>query len=552
VTRRWNDRLALLNWRSALLSLVLVGMVVVSAIGAWQVRVSWLDHQRAVERTLDEYASYAARSFFQAQLTESLILRQRAMAAALAGPAYDGALLTLDRFARYVNDAIGDRSALATDPLGGHFRIQIASGRFEGRGRATDPQVMNVVRQLAGQARPALDTSSVPMRMQADVDGERASFYFAMQRDAAGRPLAIYGFMLSWRRAFAEMIGSVLPRTLLLPPSVLDPAGGAAPIERVDTMVALRIVEADGRVYYQSPGQFTSTATGTYRPSDRAELVVHAALHPSLVARLRSELLDDDRRRMQLALPIFSVLFAIAAILHIWRERELVRARRDFVASVSHELRTPLAQIRMFSETLLLRREESEEERMKWIGVIARETRRLGDLVENILLFSHIDAARVRLEPERTDLGELVEEVVEAYVPIAACRQVRIVADAPSRIFAVVDPRAMRQVVVNLLDNALKYGPNGQTVTVEVERDNSTARLSVSDQGPGIPAKDRARLWRPFVRLRNDGSTAGGSGIGLSVVRSLVEQHGGSVSVEDASDSGARFVVTLPTSQVNG
>jgi signal transduction histidine kinase len=200
----------------------------------------------------------------------------------------------------------------------------------------------------------------------------------------------------------------------------------------------------------------------------------------------------------------------------------------------------------MFSETLLLGREESEEERLRWTAVIGREARRLGDLVENILLFSHIDAARVRLEPERADLGELVEEAVEAYVPIAASRRMRIVADAPSRIYAVVDPRALRQVVVNLLDNALKYGPAGQTVSVEVEREGTSARIVVCDQGPGVAPVDRARLWRPFVRLGDAGGSAGGSGIGLSVVRSLVAQHGGTVAVDDAPGGGARFVVALP------
>ena len=315
MTRRWNDRQA--PWGSALLALVLVGGVVVSAVGAWQARVSWQEHQRAVKRTLDEYASYAARSFYQAQFTESLLLRERAMAAPLAGSSYDGAPLTLERFARGVDEAVGTRVGLATDTLGGHFRIQVASGRYEGRGQASDPRIITTVRQLAGQARLILDTTRAPVRLEADVDGERASFHFAMQRDAAGRPLAIYGYMLS-RHARAEMIDSALPRTLQLPPSLLDPEGGVAPIERVDTMVALRIVEQGGRVYYESPRQFTSAATGTYRPPDRAELVVQAALHPSLAARLRGELLDDEQRRMRLVLPILSALFLIATILHIW------------------------------------------------------------------------------------------------------------------------------------------------------------------------------------------------------------------------------------------
>jgi signal transduction histidine kinase len=246
-------------------------------------------------------------------------------------------------------------------------------------------------------------------------------------------------------------------------------------------------------------------------------------------------------------LPLLSIVLAIAAAVHLRRERELVRARRDFVASVSHELRTPLAQIRMFTETLQLGRARDEDERAQWLNIIGRETRRLGDLVENILLFSHIDAERVKIEKERTDLGELIEEVVEGFVPVAAQRRMQILADAPSRIFVLVDPRAMRQIIVNLIDNALKYGPPGQKVTIELERVGDMARLSVSDQGPGIPLADRKRMWQPFVRLGPDAGTSGGSGIGLAVVRGLVEQHGATITITDAEGGGARFVMELPT-----
>jgi signal transduction histidine kinase len=550
VRRLWRDRLGLLNWRSSIVSAALAGMVIVSAAGAWSVRTSWLAHQRAVEVTLDEYAAYAARSFVQHLASENEVLRTRAMAAVLGASAFPEHGLALDGFARSVAAALDTRVALADDPLRGFFRIDLATGRYEGAGAAAGPDAERVIAATAHQQRAVLDTALLPLPVRLPVAGDRASTYFAYQRGVDGRPVAIYGFTISWKRSFTPFIAGIIPRTRLLPPSVLD--GGGIDAGRLDTLVALRVVEPDGSILYASPRQFTSSASAVLRRGGMTPLDIHATLHPALVARLRAELLDDSRRRLQLALPILSVLLAVAAILHFRRERELVRARRDFVASVSHELRTPLAQIRMFSETLLLRREDGEEERMRWIGVIGREARRLGDLVENILLFSHIDAARVRIEPERTDLGELVEEVVEAYVPIAEARRMRIVADAPSRIMAVVDPRAIRQVVVNLVDNALKYGPSGQTVSVEVERDGAVARLTVSDQGPGVPRADRTRLWRPFVRLGAEGSTAGGSGIGLSVVRSLVRQHGGEVAVHDAAGGGARFVVTLPCSGATG
>jgi signal transduction histidine kinase len=547
VTRRWNDRLALWNWRSSLVSLALFAMVIISAIGAWQVRESWLEHKRAVESTLDEYAAYAARAFFQAQFTEHMMLREAALAPVTGASAFDGDPLTLERVARAANTVLDKRYDYASDPLRGYYRLDLRTRAYSAIGAAADPGHRHGIEAALRGFEAGIDTLRIASMLLAEGPTDRASTMFAVQRTSSGRPIAIYGFLHSWRRSFGPMMEAAWPRTLLLPPSVLDAMRGSATVPRADTMIALKILERDGRIYYQSPRQFTSDATGAYTTSSIG-MSIHAALHPAVADRLRREMLDDRRRRLQLALPLIAVLFAIAAILHLRRERELVRARRDFVASVSHELRTPLAQIRMFSETLLLRREDNEEERMRWIGIIGREARRLGDLVENILLFSHIDAARVRLEPERTDVGELVEEVVEAYVPIAESRRMRIVADAPSRIFAVVDPRALRQVVVNLVDNALKYGPAGQTVAVEVERDGTVARLAVSDEGPGVPRSEHARVWQPFVRLGKAGSATNGSGIGLAVVRSLVEQQGGSVTIEERLQGGAQFVVTLPLS----
>lgn len=544
MTRRWNDRLALFNWRSSIVSIALIGMVVVSGAGAWEVRASWLEHQRAVERTLDEYAAYAARTFYQSSVNELYLLRYRSMSAITGASAYEFANLTLPSFSDAVNRYLEGVTPGYHDPTRGFFRIDAVTGRYEGTGPLADSAAGRAIRDAVATERRSLDTADVRGALVV-VGLDTMTVTFGMQRSARGTPIAMYGYSVHHRRTFAPFMEQLLPRFMLLPPSLLGTVANVSALPRSDTLVSVRMLELDGSLYYATPHQFTSAATGEYR-GFRPPLTIRASLHPRLVEQLRREMLDDSRRQLQLALAVISVLFAIAAILHIRRERELVRARRDFVASVSHELRTPLAQIRMFSETLLLGRDESAEERQRWTGIIAREARRLGDLVENILLFSHIDAARVRLEPERTDLGELVEEVVEAYVPIAESKRMRIVADAPSRIFAVVDPRALRQVVVNLIDNALKYGPAGQAVSVEVERNHEIARVIVADQGPGIPTKDRVRLWLPFVRLVKPGSTAGGSGIGLSVVRTLVQQHGGSVAVEDNQGGGARFVVTLP------
>jgi signal transduction histidine kinase len=539
------------GWRSLLVSGALFGSMLVSAAGAWAVRQAWVEHERSVETALDEYARYAARAFVE-QVTESQILMRAQASAATMVPA-DVRPLTLAEYAAAAGAALDRRLGPTPDPGRGYFRYDLRTGQLEtlgsaGRVRALRDSLPGLARshlpEHGGYYATGLSNVRTPLGM--------LTVNTASQRTRDGTPVAVFGYVQT-RRLVARQLAASVPRrsSMLLPPSRVGARWNYSGDDGPDTLVSIRRLDADGTESFRTPRQYASDATGEFVFRGLATSRTIATLHPDLVRELRATYLREERRRLQLVLPLLAIVLAGAGVVHLRRERELQRARRDFVASVSHELRTPLAQIRMFSETLQLRRERDDAERLRWLGVIGREARRLGDLVENILLFSHIDAARVRLEPERTDLGEMVEEVVEAYVPVAAQRQMRLVADAPSRIYALADPRALRQVVVNLLDNALKYGPAGQTVTIEVERGEGpdgapTATLAVSDEGPGVPRAERARLWEPFVRLGGAGHNAGGSGIGLSVVRSLVEEHHGTVAVDDAPGGGARFVVTIP------
>ncbi len=141
-----------------------------------------------------------------------------------------------------------------------------------------------------------------------------------------------------------------------------------------------------------------------------------------------------------------------------------------------------------------------------------------------------------------------MQEVIEGFAPLAAARGVSLQATVTEGLVAPVDPGAMRQMLLNLLDNAVKYGPTGQTVTVGAAAGpNGAARLWVDDCGPGVPSADRERVWDRFWRLERDrGSAIAGSGIGLAVVRELAGLHHGRTWVEDAESGGSRFVVELP------
>jgi signal transduction histidine kinase len=230
------------------------------------------------------------------------------------------------------------------------------------------------------------------------------------------------------------------------------------------------------------------------------------------------------------------------------RQRErLARLREDFVAGTSHELRTPLAQIRLFAETLRLERVRTDEERNRALVVIEREARRLEHLVENMLHVSRAERGVLRIAPEQIDLGAATAEVIADFEALAEKAGVVVQLNVEGRVLASVDPGAWRQIMLNLLDNAVRYGGRGTRVSVSIDQDDSFARLVVSDNGPGVPAADRERIWQRFWR-GDAGRAAGmtGTGIGLATVRELVEEHGGRCQVRDAAGGGAEFEVLVP------
>jgi signal transduction histidine kinase len=150
----------------------------------------------------------------------------------------------------------------------------------------------------------------------------------------------------------------------------------------------------------------------------------------------------------------------------------------------------------------------------------------------------------VQVTPAPTPLAALLREIVERFAPLAGSAAVRIRAELDETLLAAVDAEALHQIVINLLDNAVKYGGTGP-ITLRAALHDGRAILEVEDGGPGVPAADRLRIWDPFVRLRAAGAVPG-SGIGLAVVRELAAAHGGDCRVEAVAGGGSRFVVELP------
>lgn len=240
---------------------------------------------------------------------------------------------------------------------------------------------------------------------------------------------------------------------------------------------------------------------------------------------------------------VVALLLVGGAAFLAWRTVALSRQREEFTSSVSHELRTPLTNIQLFAETLLMDRARTPEERRTALETITRETRRLVHMVENVLAFSRVGRPSETLVRRSERVNRLVEDAVNSFGPLFRAHGITPAVSVTGPTHASVDGDAVRRILVNLLDNAVRYGPDGQAITVDAANDGSALSLTVEDEGPGVPVADRERIWQPFER--GSPGADGGTGIGLAVVHQLVALHGGSVQVEDGR-RGARFRVRLP------
>jgi signal transduction histidine kinase len=318
---------------------------------------------------------------------------------------------------------------------------------------------------------------------------------------------------------------------------------------RIDSAFRYRVLTPGGLLLAgdREPLQSPFAATGVLS-SMWGDIRAEVALDESVAGQLIIGGLPRSRLPLVLVLLGLSTLLVAVAVVQLRRDRELTRLREDFVTGVSHELRTPLAQIRLFAETLRLGRVRSDTERQRSLEIIDRESRRLGHLVDNLLAVNQAGRGALRISPRDTDVSRVLREAVEGFAPLAALRGAIVALDAPDAVRAVVDADAVRQIALNLLDNAVKFGPEGQTVRVRLARDGAVLRLAVEDQGPGVPDDGASRVFEPFVRLPARGSgQPTGTGLGLSLVRDLAALHRGEARVERAPGGGARFVVELPT-----
>ncbi len=360
--------------------------------------------------------------------------------------------------------------------------------------------------------------------------------------DTLGTPVIVYGYAVPAERFVGDIVRSVLRSQSVLPTTLTRGLS-------IDSILALEVSDPSGAVVYASnTGVDTRYAAVDSLDERPGGLRFEVSIHPAIAGRLIIGGLPRSRLPEVLATAFVAVSLLGLLLYQFRRQEELGRLRDDFVSGVSHELRTPLAQIRLLAELLRLGKVPTEEQKDRSLGIIDQEARRLSFLVDSILSFTNSKPSR--LSPVSTDVAVEIDEIVSGFEPLAQAQGVRLTTKLEPGIVADIDRGALRQVLLNLLDNAVRYGPPGQNVTITTSSNGDTWALEVADQGPGIPPEERERIFAPYYRMKRDaGGAVGGTGIGLAVVRRLVKEHGGRVHVVQANGeggSGARFVVALP------
>lgn len=547
-------------WSVALL-LSSLGLVVTLA---WQALSAERSHRESTVGVLLDFAALAAGEMARRSMPAIgyngyypvMLSLKQANGEALAAPA---------------DLAEGDeRVAKAAELVATTFRRDSA-GSLETRGATLGDEARRRLSQLAAESVPADGAFQV---VHAVIAGRLRTFVWTpTDRTEHGRIASFSGFEVD-REALASWLEAAAERAPLLPASLLDESDGPS-----SSGVSVRMIDPLGdEVFSTSAARGPVDSGELYLPRLTAEHVfddsysgifsghrLEAAIDPSMAPRLVPGGMPRSRLPLLAALTLLAAALGVGAFLQVQRERALARMRSDFVARVSHELRTPLAQIRLFAETLRLDRTRSERERRHALEVIDRESARLAGLVDNVLRFSRAERRLDRLHLENQDLAQLLREIVRDLAPLVEGRGVSLSLEVPDGPLPVrVDRDALRQIVLNLLENAVEHGGSPQTVRLTLDTgagdgaDGASpsagfARLRVEDEGPGVAAGDRERIFEPYVRGADTGGGrggAGGAGIGLSVVRDLAERLGGKVRcAPDAGRAGARFEVSLPVAE---
>ena len=537
VTSRWE------RWRPAIhigvLLLVLVGTAVL-AVEAYLSHRSYAERSQAASHDLAYEAGANLSRWAEQRMLYNLMLY---FTPVVSRDDYD----TPKRRAAFSEMALAPAKAgceapavCAAGPARTTFHYDLRNGSWQTTGALIDTAAARVIQDsIRDEALHRYQHSWELAILMVPSGGQIHTVVYRLAWDTAGKPAAVTGLELDMPRVAREFFARTLSQGPLLASAQTHGRPNAA-------LFSVHIAAVDGTEFLKA-GPSTDVAPILARfpkEGNFGKYRVDVGLSPLLRAEAASGREDTRLVRTLLAFVASAILIAIA-IAQTRRENTLARLRESFVASVSHELRTPLAQIRLYSEMLQMGFVRNQGEHMAAVQVIVHEAGRLTYLIENVLTYSRASRHELKLEVSPVEVEGVLAELTRTVGPLASAAGVAFRTDSDQGMIVTADRAALLQVLVNLLDNAVRHGTGGTQVVLSARRSGGAVQFLIDDCGPGVPRRDRERIWRRFVRL--EGRTRStGSGIGLSVVAELVAGMSGRVWVTDSPMGGARFVVEIP------
>ncbi len=327
------------------------------------------------------------------------------------------------------------------------------------------------------------------------------------------------------------------------------------------------LVDCEGRVQQMNPtasqllGMSPDTAFGkpiaAVIPHRGLADLIDCALRTRIPAMLDIPLMKPEQGFVNVYVaPIeagSALIGALAMMYDITTPKYTENMRRDFVANVSHELRTPLASVRAMAETILLRSKKDARLAEEYAGKIMTEIDRLTALASDLLDLAQVEAGRRLMRMETYRFVDALALIQAKYQPLAERKAIVLRIDTTEELCVTADQDAMQQMLTNLVDNALKYTPEGGTVSIVAYAEEGRTIIRVTDSGIGIPQADQAHIFERFYRVDKARTrVSGGTGLGLAIVKHLVEAHGGKISVESTPGQGSAFTVALPEGEARG
>lgn len=570
--------------RPLLLGGALLGIVVVSALAVRESMRNARERKAVAERTVKDFAKFASYIY---TTRAYLFARDRALFQAYVAlhpsePWTPGAVLPSPSVIPAIPDTTERCGPMEQWPIY-RFRVDIPSHKVQYVGTPPGAEIDAIIRDSIPRLADARWVKIAGFGyLFVDPPGGRETIAYAPVVDSSMKLLAVYGYRSCYGVRDTTDYSQMYKVVRVLPPMIPGyveeesktskgswrppPKGVGVAMDRnskavlneqmrgrwpagmpAESLFTMTVTDEHDRKVYQAPKDSPSSDFYGVTPLQYVGgAAFWVSLRPDVARFLVVGGIPESHVPASVLLLIGSLILAIAGFASLRSEINLVNSRQRFLANVSHELRTPLQQILTFVQLLRLGRTRTDAERDRSLEIIERETHRLIELSNSVLAAAKPE---MQLQSTAVDVGQVAQTAADFFTPLAEARKMRIELDLADHAIARGDPGAIRQILINVLDNAAKYGPVGQTITIGVRTDPRVVQLWVDDCGPGIPASERDKVWMPFVRLGGtvDDST-GGAGLGLSIVRDLATAMAATVDLGPRSTGGTRFTLNLQRS----